>query len=132
MTSASIPKITASVTIAPMTPATGLLIRPDDGGIDALVDEPEVEEAELAQIPVLFPHAAHHCCCDPIANLFIPSAKVFHGSEDCCCPKSEYAVGSLPLEVVPLWNKKRTWTSSAVGKGVAGPVVKSSKVMVEA
>lgn len=80
------PKITARVTIAPMTPATGFVIPSD---VDAPEDEPlsgelVVEEAELAQMPVLFPQALHHCCWDPMANLFVPSTKVFQGREVCC------------------------------------------------
>ena len=61
MISASTPKITASVTIAPMTPATAREIPPEDeaDGVAAGEElEPDEEEGEEeAQMPVLFPHA---------------------------------------------------------------------------
>lgn len=60
---ASRPRITANVTIAPMTPATAFEIPPDpdldeeDGvAVEAL---PEAVADEGAQIPVVFPQAAH-------------------------------------------------------------------------
>lgn len=61
MISASAPRITASVTIAPMTPATAFEIPPEE-------DEDEVAEVEVpveveveveAQTPVEFPHFVH-------------------------------------------------------------------------
>lgn len=68
-----------------------------------------------------------------MANLFIPSTNCFHGRDVCFCPNSGYAVGTLLIDVVPLWNKNRTLTSSVeIGNDAAGLVVKSSKVMVEA
>ena len=56
---ASAPRITASVTIAPVTPATAFEIPPDD--FDEVV-EPEVPvEVDVveAQTPVEFPHFVH-------------------------------------------------------------------------
>ena len=59
MIKASTPKITASVTMAPMTPATARDIPPADEpeGEFAAGDPEEEEEDEVAQTPVLFPHA---------------------------------------------------------------------------
>jgi hypothetical protein len=115
MISASKPRITASVTTAPMTPATAFEIPPDE-------DEDAVAEVELpvevdvveAQIPVEFPHLLHQVAWSPMANWFIWFTNVFHGRTVSDCPKSGYAVKGF-ADAVPLEKRKRTEISSLVG-----------------
>lgn len=96
MIKASKPKITASVTIAPITPATTV-------EIPELPDEVEEEEpvalpldevlppsTYAAQAPVLFPQALHHVAWSPMAILFISDTKVVYGRTVSFCPKSGY------------------------------------------
>lgn len=57
---ASTPRMTARVTIAPMTPATALEMPPPDDEEEAVTDGEEEVEVELeAQIPVVLPQAEH-------------------------------------------------------------------------
>jgi len=134
----SAPRMTASVTIAPMTPATAFEIPPPlECELEVVPEEelagpldPDPESALGAQTPVLFPQRLHHCPWLPTANWFIPVTKSFHGRTVSLWPKRGYAVGSEILLVVPLWNKKRTLISSAEGKEVEDTVafVTSSQV----
>lgn len=71
---------TASVTIAPITPFTaGLSPFPLPEELELLgeADEPLEDESPeyCAQVPVVLPHAVHHCCVSPMANLLIPAEK---------------------------------------------------------
>ena len=88
---ASKPKITASVTIAPMTPATALDTPPpplDGVGVAEGADPlPSVADAG-AHTPVEFPHAWHHCAWFETANLLIPAAKSLNDSATLLCPNS--------------------------------------------
>ena len=92
------PKMTASVTIAPMTPATALDTPPPPD--DDLVAE--AGEAATAQTPVEFPHARHQDTWSLTANLFMLSTNVVHGKVVSFWPKSGKTVGSLLADVVPL------------------------------
>src|SRR4051812_3657228 len=79
MTKTSAPKITANVTMAPMTPATGFEMPSEDD--DEAVD-PEAPDGVVdaeAQLPVVTPQALHQDAWSPIANLFISVTNVFHG-----------------------------------------------------
>lgn len=93
-TIASIPKITAKVTTAPITPATTVEIPELSGGEvgDGVPTDPPpvdvVVEDELAQTPVVFPHALHQELWSPIAIFAISAVKVFHGMVVSDCPKS--------------------------------------------
>lgn len=80
-TNASTPKITANVTIAPITPATALDIPPlFSAEPESEPEEEEEEEAVVsAQAPVELPHAAHQSTWSPMANLFISSTNVVYG-----------------------------------------------------
>lgn len=94
ITNPSTPRTTASVTIAPMTPATGLLTPPPPPPplvLPALPLFPPEEgdvSVEGAHTPVVLPHALHQSDCEPTANLFIPAVKSFQLSVKLCCPKS--------------------------------------------
>lgn len=121
-TSASMPSITASETMAPITPPTAAEIPelPDEGSVLALgvadADEPVLEEGEVvfAQAPVVLPHALHHVTWSPTAILAISALKLLHGRVSSDCPKRGYGVRPL-VTADPLENKKRTEISSGVG-----------------
>lgn len=87
---ASAPRMTARVTMAPITPATGLLTPPPPLPLLPLDEDAgaELVEEVLAHTPVLLPQAAHQSCWLPMANLFIPVTKSVQGMVVFCCPKS--------------------------------------------
>lgn len=109
--------MTASVTIAPITPATAVEM-PEDDEVSLEV-EPELEfELELedepllayaAHAPVVLPHAEHQDAGSPMAILLIWSANVFQGRTVWFRPKSGYAVKPCSA-AEPLENMKRTET----------------------
>ena len=86
----------------------------------------------LAHTPVVFPQALHHWLCEPMANLFIPRTKSVQLISALGEPNSGYGCGVLLFPVVPLWKRNLTCKSDTAGNGVAGAVVKSSNVIVEA
>ena len=140
MINSSTPRITAKVTMAPITPATARDI-PPRRPLELL--EPELElldepapPAKLAaeHTPVLLPQAWHQSAWLPMAKLFMPLTKSFHGRGERPEPKSGYSVGVEMLLVVPLWKRKRTLMSLVLGMFVLLTValVTSSQVRVEA
>ena len=89
-TRASMPRSTARVTKALMTPATALDIPPVDEGLELALGELDVEftlVVVLVQTPVVFPQAAHHCSWLPRAKSFMLDTKVDQGRERACWPK---------------------------------------------
>lgn len=56
----------------------------------------------------------HHCSVVPTLMAFILETKVFHGMLTLVDPNMGNWVGSLMLEVVPLWKRKRTLRSSVL------------------
>lgn len=68
---ASTPRMTAKVTIAPITPATAFEMPPDEEEVAVADEEEEVAVEVEAQIPLVFPQAVHQSTWSPIANLFI-------------------------------------------------------------
>jgi len=116
MIRASNPRITANVTIAPITPATAFEIPPEEDDCDEADVDADAEEEEVveAQTPVEFPHIWHQVAWSPIANLFISSTNVGHEITVSDWPNSGYAVRGFS-DAVPLEKRKRIEISSADG-----------------
>ena len=109
------PRITASVTIAPITPATAFEMPPPE--LAWLLPSRAELDGELSlcstygeQTPVELPQALHHDSWSPIAMFFMPLTKSFHGRGDLLLPNRGYSVGVELWDVVPLWKRKRTET----------------------
>lgn len=99
--------MTASVTIAPITPATAFDIPPPDDELAVADGEVELEVEVDAQIPVVFPQAVHQSAWSAIANLFISSTNVFQGRTTSLWLNNGYAVKGFSA-AVPLANRNRT------------------------